>query len=92
MIYWVRGCPTGPRETSAGLQPARLDKRGNRVFTPRKATSIGLKPIRPAMHYTTYNTYGQIIPALQHTASPAAQMTTAAPQHTATPARKSRRA
>ena len=45
MTYWVRGCPTGPRETSAGLQPARLDRSGNRVFTRRKATtSIGLKP------------------------------------------------
>ena len=38
---------------SAGLQPARLISSGNRVFTRRMATaSIGLKPMRLAMHHT----------------------------------------
>ena len=69
-------CPKG--------QPARLDRSGNRVFTHRKATtSIGLKPMRLAVHYATYNTHGQFIPALQHTTTPAVQQTTTAP---ATPA------
>ena len=40
-------------KTSAGLQPARLVSSGNRAFTRRKATaSIGLKPMRLAVHHT----------------------------------------
>ena len=69
MTYWVRGCPTGPRETSAGLQPARLDRSGNRVFTRRKATtSIGLKPMRLAVHCTTTHMVNvfQLYSILQH--------------------------
>ena len=39
--------------TSAGLQPARLVRRGDRAFTRRMAkASIGLKPMRLAVHHT----------------------------------------
>ena len=42
-----------PAAASAGLQPARLARSGNRAFTRRaETTSIGLKPMRLALSTT----------------------------------------
>ena len=77
-------------KTSAGLPPVRLVRSGDRAFTRRMATaSIGLKPMRLAVHRNTTEIQKyipivqQTTSAPQHTETMAIYQTTSAPQHTA---------
>ena len=54
-----------PAAASAGLQPARLARNGNRTFTRRVETiSIGLKPMRLVLsRFYTTNTFRETVGA-----------------------------